>query len=354
MGRTRKRVAEGVYADEYGLAATVKVKGRQREQRFDKGTALDFIAAWRARIREDLLDVHESGETAPTPGTYADELERYLKTITTRAAFTSDRSHLRAWLPHIGPLLRRTVRPAHVKKAMQAWQAAGKRARTIRHRLRVLRELYRHFDGPHAPTPVLGIDAPTPEAPHPVAVPWKTVQRVAASLKHGIRGEKAHGPKKTVAAFATASPEKSRARFLVLATTGQRPAQVQRAAPADVDLKRRLWFVRPAKGGTAITLPLDADMVAAWTAFIAADAWGPYDGRSFAKLLRRHGWPEGVRPYELRHTLAIDLILGGADLSDVQGALGHRRIETTRQYYVPVLLARQRRALRLKKRGKLA
>jgi hypothetical protein len=31
---------------------------------------------------------------------------------------------------------------------------------------------------------------------------------------------------------------------------GQRPAQLKRARPDDVDLRRRVWLVRPAKGGS--------------------------------------------------------------------------------------------------------
>lgn len=349
----RRRVATGVYEDRSGLAAVVKVGRRRREQRFPPGTSLEFIQAWRQRVCEDFLDDQDAG--APTlPGTYADDLEGYLQVIATRVAFRADRSHLRAWLPALGAKLRRQVRPSHVGTVVRQWQTAGKSARTIRHRLRVLRELYRRLDGPHAPTPVTGIALPRIPAPHPVAVPWAMVQRVAKSLERGKVGVKAHGPTKRRSRVHYPDPVKGHARFLVLATTGQRPAQVMRAEPADVDLKRRIWFVRPAKGGTAVALPLDPAMVRAWKAFMAAKAWGPYDSRSFSLLLRRHGWPAGVRPYQLRHTLAIDLILGGADLGDVQAALGHRQIETTRRHYAPIQLARLRRSLKLAKRGGLA
>jgi integrase len=42
---------------------------------------------------------------------------------------------------------------------------------------------------------------------------------------------------------------KTRARFMVLTATGMRPAQLRRAVRTDVDLRRRLWKVRSAKGG---------------------------------------------------------------------------------------------------------
>jgi hypothetical protein len=94
--------------------------------------------------------------------------------------------------------------------------------------------------------------------------------------------------------------------------------------------------VRPAKGGDPIVLPLNDDMVYAWEVFIAANACGdPSIRSSFAKTLRRHGWPKGVRPYRMRHTFAIDLLLKGVPLETLQGLLGHLNIQTTR-IYAPV------------------
>ncbi len=107
----------------------------------------------------------------------------------------------------------------------------------------------------------------------------------------------------------------------------------------------RIWFVRPAKGGLAIPLPLDPGMVRAWKVFIQAKAWGPFDARSFGETIRRHGWPKGVRPYNLRHTFAIDHLLAGTSLSNLQGLLGHAQIETTRKHYAPVLLALLRKTV---------
>lgn len=57
----------------------------------------------------------------------------------------------------------------------------------------------------------------------------------------------------------------------------------------------------------------------------------------------RERWPKEVRPYDLRHTFAIDLLMLNADLGDVQGLLGHTQIETTRAHYAPILAARLKR-----------
>ena len=231
-------------------------------------------------------------------------------------------------------MTRTRITVAHVRRAVAAWLSAGKSARTVRHRVRVFRELYQALDGRQARPPLAGVKLPRPADPNPTPVAIETIQAVARSLKTGKRHAQGYGSDST----------KTYARFLVRATTGQRPAQIMRARPADVDLTRGIWFVRAAKGGTAIPLPLNPDMVQAWQAFAAASAWGTFDTRSFSKTLRRHGWPAGIRPYTLRHTFAIDHLLAGTDLGDLQGLLGHRQIETTRRFYGPILLARLTKA----------
>lgn len=340
--RRRTRIAEGIYADRYGLAAVVKVGRRQREQRFTADTDLRVIESWRIQTRAELdferretQQLEADDRPAPERGTFAHDLPRYLKQITTRVSFKSDRSHLRAWLPYLGPLKRSQIRPSHIRAAIQAWQAEGKSPRTIRHRLRVLRELYRALDGAHAHPPLAGIAVPKIAAPSPTPVSHVMIKAVAKSLKKGKRHAKGYG----------SDSAKTYARFLVRATTGQRPAQIGRAVPGDVDLKRKIWFVRPAKGGLTVPLPLDSAMLQAWRIFSAANAWGTFDARSFASTLRRHGWPKGIRPYVLRHTFAIDHLLAGTSLDDVQGLLGHKQIETTRKHYAPILLARLRKTV---------
>jgi hypothetical protein len=85
-------------------------------------------------------------------------------------------------------------------------------------------------------------------------------------------------------------------------------------------------------------------MVAAWEAFIAADAWGTFDGSDYAKALYVAGWPKDVRRYQARHSVALELGERGIDLGDVQGWLGHKQVTTTRKHYAPVLVSRLKQA----------
>ncbi len=325
----RTRVGVGVYQDRYGLAATVKVGRTQKERRFPLGTDPAIILRWQAQQR---LDLREQAATPVPRGTLKRDLAARAKAIRGRASAAADRSHLKAWLPIVGHLRRGDVKASHIETAIAQWQAAGKSARTIRHRLRVLRELY---EARGLTSPTADVELPRVPEPHPVPVSVDTIRAVATSLKAGKRHAKGYGSDSDVAY----------ARFLVRATTGQRPSQIMRAQPEDVDLERRIWFVRAAKGGTMIPLPLNAEMVRAWKLFASVRAWGTFDARSFSKTIRRHGWPAGVRPYNLRHTFAIDHLLHGTSLGDVQGLLGHRQIETTRKFYAPVLVALLKKAI---------
>ena len=83
---------------------------------------------------------------------------------------------------------------------------------------------------------------------------------------------------------------KTRARFMVIASTGVRPAELKRAERGDVDLDRRVWAVRTAKGGSPRVFWLNDDMKAAWDAFIAAEAWGHFDGSDYIKERTAHSF----------------------------------------------------------------
>ena len=101
------------------------------------------------------------------------------------------------------------------------------------------------------------------------------------------------------------------------------------------------------RGGWGPGIYLNDDMMAAWELFVEADAWGIFRTGSLVRTTRRAGWPEGVRPYNLRHTVGISISEAGGDLADVQAHLGHKHISTTRKHYVPVLNSRMQKASEL-------
>jgi integrase len=81
--------------------------------------------------------------------------------------------------------------------------------------------------------------------------------------------------------------------------------------------------------------------VAAWEAFVVADAWGAFDTSKYGKQIHAAGWPKGITPYKARHSFAAAAIRSGVSLGDLQGLLGHASPTTTR-IYAPLLMDRQR------------
>lgn len=317
-----RRIARGIYVDRFGYRIIWRDGGHQREKRFPPDTPIEILKQWRKT---------QVGQANPIPKEktgLARDIVRYLKQRRHRRSFVTERAQLRAWLRLYPRLSRWALTRDHVQSAIARWQTDGYSAQEIRHRVRQLRQLYRTLDDAMSPTPCDRVTLPPLPRTRPVPVPDDLIRTVAVNLRaaeitHRLRDAK------------------TRARYLVLATTGQRPSQVMRTQPADVDLQTRVWVVRPAKGDYGTLVALNDDMHAAWTLFVAANAWGPFNQRSFVRTLHRNGWPKGIRPYAMRHSVGMALSARGVDLGDIQAHMGHRSPATTRAYYVPGLLARQ-------------
>lgn len=317
MGRrgTRRTIERGIYKDPRGFEVVARAGAARQSKRYPLDTALDTLRAWRDATASDLRD--EAQPTADTR-TLAGAIARF-RTVTKLAKDHAYQPSLNAWIAEHGDLERRKLTPAVASQTFERWKQIGYSAQSLYYRRLVLQKVWRTLDGPTVKTPVDGIVTTRRKSRRPI---WVDNQTILAVLMNILRHEKA-GWIRT---------PKTRVRFLVLVTTGQRPAQMKRAVRTDVDLERGIWWVREAKGGEPIPLYLNSEMADAWRAFIAANAWGAYDTRSFARTMRSCGWPAGVRVYNARHATGFALSASGADLGDIQLALGHRDPSTTRIY----------------------
>jgi integrase len=307
------------------IRATVKVAGVQHEQRFVSGTPKRVITAWKIRERAKLQARHPQPEKHRAPGTLRAAASRYYPLIRHLADWVTRRSEIRAWLEKLGDTHRHAIGREDILRIRGEWCEAGISPKTINNRVTALRNLYHVLDGSDLPTPCDGLKPLTTVKVPPQIVTPDVVNRVILMLHTKPGGAQ------------------DRARLMVLATTGKRPIELMRAQPGDVDLRRRVWIARDAKGGFSPGIFLNDEMLAAWEAFIEADAWGPYNTTHFARRLYRLGWPKGVRPYNLRHATWIEASERGADLSDVQAGAGHKQLATTRRFYVPVLNSRMQK-----------
>lgn len=325
LGR-RERIGHGLYRDKSGVAAIVHVGTQQREKRFPLGTDPKLMQRWRDRAKVALQDRQP---LAPR-GTLAADSKRYLALVTHLASHKARKAELAAWCRQLPDRHRNTITSADVLLARGAWLAAGTNPKTINNRVQTLRHLYATLDGKKAETPCDEVTPlPTTKTP-PVFISPELVVRVEANLAVFEQTKRLLN-------------RKTRARFRVYATCGKRPCEIMRAQPADVDLARRVWTPRDAKGGYSPGLYLNDDMRGAWEFFMEAEAWGWFDTNSFARVLRGAGWPAGVKPYNLRHTTWITASERGADLADIQAGAGHKHLATTRRHYVPVLDSRMQR-----------
>lgn len=335
----RTTVAPGIYRDAYGYELRWRDCGHPHQKRFPLDTPLKHLKAFRAAQRKRAVDTARIDRD----GSIARDAIRFLKTRKGLAGFKSDRAHLRPWIHRFRRLARWAITGEQIEAALQDWAQQGYSARTLRHRLRVLTAFYHALDRGVADIPPLGVKIPKglPPAPRQQRPSDELLTAVARQLRL-----------QEMPGVGRLRDAKTRARFLVLATIGMRPAQLKRALPIDVLLADRLWIVQPAKGDKGAVIYLNEEMLAAARLFIAADAWGWFDGRSFVKTLQRNGWPKGVRPYNVRHAVAQTLKRRGARLEETQDHLGHRSSATTRAFYLEPEIA-QLKATSEKLEGRL-
>ncbi|HEX8030329.1 MAG TPA: tyrosine-type recombinase/integrase [Vicinamibacterales bacterium] len=329
-GRAIKRttISTGIYRDRHGYSVRWRENGETKDARFPPDTPLHKLKDYRKQQTERV----EKQPKSDTRHGLARDVVRYLKLKKGRPGHKAERSHLRAWVHRFPRTSRWALTRSECQLAIAEWQREGLSAQTVLHRVRALLRMYHALDGSKVTTPLDDITIPSPPKPRPRSVADDLLRKVAERLKHQ---EENDGRMKG---------SQSRARFLVLATTGQRPAQMMRAKAPDVDLERRIWFVDPAKGDRGTIVYLNDDMVEAWRLFFEANAWGNYSTSAFARCLRRAGWPEGIRPYNARHTVGLTLSERGVDLGDITAHMGHSSTDTTRKFYVPAVLARLKAA----------
>jgi integrase len=328
MGRTikkrkRTRVGDGIYRDGYGLSAKVQVgtgaEALSRSKRFPFDTLIGDIRDWQATTRDDLRKAAKTPKVVK--GTLEAEAPRYLALVRHLPSYKSEVSNMKAWTALYGRLKPAQITEQQIRGARAQWAVDEYAVKTVNNRIQTLRNLYRVLYGDKMTDPTAKVEALTPPPSVKVMVAAKVFRTVAANL--------------------TSDP-KTRARFMVISSTGVRPSELKRAEPADVDLARRVWQVRTGKGGEPRGLWLNDEMLAALQAFVDAEAWGHFDASDYAKALYAAGWPKNVRPYQARHSVALELGERQVGLGDVSNWLGHRDPATTRRFYMGVLASRQK------------
>ncbi len=323
--RRRVRVAEGIYRDRHGLAATVKVNGVQREVCFPPGTPLKTIRAKRDELRASLRTLPAAGRHTLNhdAGRYLDQVE------STLISFGDRRRELLAWLPRFGHL-RTLALPAHLpmlNAQLHEWRRSLA-ASTCNHRRHALTNLVRVLYGRRASFDLLDLVRFAPPPPKPRWVDRRHIAAVLAEIPAG---------------------SVTRVRLELMHWTGMRPSQMGRLRAEDFRLDEPIPYVAVprGKGGRIAAVPLVPEGVAAARAFLDAEAFGPWPrssvNRTLARAARKAGRPV-FTTYQIRHSFAAGLRRAGTDVADIQDLYGHTRPETT-MIYAPPELAKHLAAL---------
>ena len=316
--RRRIRVAEGVYKDRHGLAATVKVNGVQREIRFSPDTPLKTIRARRDTLRASLRTL-AVGERH----TLAHDAERYLRHVGGELVSISDRSHhIGLWVERFGHLrtLELPLHMAALNDQLRRWRET-RSASACNHRRDALTNLVKVLHGRRAAADFVDLVRFAPPPPRPR---WLERTHIADVLGHLTPGSR------TVV------------RLRLMHWTGMRPSQMARLQPEDFRLDEPTPFVvvPRGKGGRLAAIPLVGEGLSAALDFMEIRAYGRWSCPSANKALERAARKAGRLPftvYQIRHAFATGLRRTGSDVADIQDLYGHTDPETTMIYAPPQL-----------------
>ena len=316
--RRRVRIAEGIYKDRHGLAATVKVNGLQREIRFPPGTPLKTIRARRDELRVSLRTL-PAGERH----TLAHDAERYLQQVSGELVGFSDRRHqIGQWVQRFGHLrtLALSQHVALLNDQLHQWRETLS-ASACNHRRNALTNLVKVLHGRRAAGELIDLVRFAQPPPKPRWLERSHIAEVLAQLTPGS---------KTVV------------RLRLMHWTGMRPSQMGRLQPEDFRLDEPTPFVvvPRGKGGRLAAMPLVGEGLDAARDFMALRAYGWWSCPSANKALERAARKAG-RPaftvYQIRHSFATGLRRTGSDVADIQDLYGHTDPETTMIYAPPQL-----------------
>ena len=317
--RRRVRVAEGIYRDRHGLAATVKANGVQREIRFPAGTPLKAIRARRDELRASLRTL-----PAGARHTVAHDADRYLQQVSDELASIADRRHhIGLWVQRFGHLRTLALEQhiAAINDQLREWRRTLS-ASACNNRRNALTNLVKVLYGRRAAAGLVDIIRFKLPPPQPRWLDRSHIAGVLARLTPGS---------KTVV------------RLTLMHWTGMRPSQMGRLRSEDFRLDEPTPFVvvPRGKGGRLAAIPLVGDGLNAAREFMAIGAYGRWSCASANKALHAAARRAEIPPftvYQIRHSFATGLRRTGSDLADIQDLYGHTDPETTMIYAPPQLL----------------
>ena len=336
MTRKRRRIARCVYSDQWGLSATVKVNGVQRERRFAKETTLRTIREWQDETRVALRSLEVGGPRSD----FEADAGRYLDAIQRMPSYRERERDIGFWIAEFTGRDRRGIAVQEILVVLRRWEQAGYAASTLNHRRGALMHLWSTLDGKQATNPVARIPRYKEPRPEPRGLSWLEVDRILAAMPNVGQA---------VAGQARDDESKTKARLAVMAFTGLTQTQLKQLCPQDVFWREsavRAPGRHKGRGASAQVLPVTRRGLQALARFAHLDCWGTFSNASLNQSFKRACAKVGLhgkRAYDLRHTFGTEMYRRTHDPLVVQQLMLHRSSETTRRYIlgaVPELLQR--------------
>lgn len=288
------------------------VNGERGERRMSLGTSDEALIEAREALRERLA------KRTTAPGTLAEDAQDYLGAMRSLPSFKSRRRMVELWVTMLGEHKRKDLAPSLIRATLGIFQRKYS-PQYSRHLLRTLQHIYTVLDGRSAANPAKDVPLPVVRPPMARALPLDALLAVLRK---------------------TPRRSKTKARLLVMATTGMAHVELGQLRPQDIDFARGTLLVhgRSKGGGTRPRLlPITKHARRALRYFIQRKAFGAFSASSMRTRFRLactaagHGDTDW-RPYDLRHTLATELAKITKDERAVQAWLGHTTSATTQRY----------------------
>lgn len=319
MSRARKRIFKGIYEDDSGIAIVVSVNGTPREFRHDPDGK-----PYRRYERHTLPDVRKKIEARErlkaeratvASNTFAHDVERYLKTISSSSHRRNSRGYLAHWQV-FNDRDRHAITDIEVRQRFAEIDKAPSTKNHIRH---ALIHFYRTLNGPTGYNPALVLKKVREEYDDARALPYDAIEKIFGKLQ----------------------PSPSKARLMVMAYTGLPQSLIARLEPKDLHLDQARVWVKPrrkGKGAPGRMLPLSPAGVTALKEFQRLNAFGTFQNKQLARTFN-HGatlagvvLPTTARPYDLRHSFLTEVYRQSGDLHAVSELGIHATLEQTKRY----------------------
>ena len=246
MKRKRVRIARGIYRDRWGLSATVKVDGKQREQRFPKDTGLRKIREWRDQIRVAL----RAAAPRQPRNSFKVDADHYLAIVQGMPSYNERKRNINDWVAEFGPRRRDSITTEEIWAVLQRREQEGYAASTLNHLRGALMHLWTRLDGKDAANPVARIPRYREPDLEPRSLSWDDVDRILEVMPD--RGQ-------PLAGRPLGDASKTKARLAVMAFTGLTQQQLKQLRPEDVfwrDSAIRAPARHKGRGASAQVLPV--------------------------------------------------------------------------------------------------